>query len=185
MRSPSSTSAIGPPSFASGPTYPMAGPWVAPENRPSVISAQVSESPMPTSAEVAPSISRMPGPPRGPSLRMMIAVPASIEPARMASIAVSSSSKTRAVPVKLHIDGATPDALTTAPSGASEPRRMKIAPSGAMRVVAAVQELGVQVLGLRRDLAGGLPRDGHGRAVDQVAELAEHGGYAAGRRRAR
>ena len=49
----------------------------------------------------------------------------------MASIAVSSSSKTRAVPVKLHIDGATPDALTTAPSGAREPRRMKIAPSGA------------------------------------------------------
>ena len=39
IRSSSSTSAIGPPSAASGETWPMAGPVEAPEKRPSVINA--------------------------------------------------------------------------------------------------------------------------------------------------
>ena len=42
-------------------------PLEKPLKRPSVRSATVSPSPSPTSAAVTPSISRMPGPPRGPS----------------------------------------------------------------------------------------------------------------------
>ncbi|CFP64713.1 Uncharacterised protein [Bordetella pertussis] len=42
-------------------------PQVPPENRPSVIRPTVSPNPWPTSAEVGASISRMPGPPLGPS----------------------------------------------------------------------------------------------------------------------
>ena len=42
-------------------------PRVAPEKRPSVSSATDSPSPAPTIAAVTPSISRMPGPPFGPS----------------------------------------------------------------------------------------------------------------------
>ena len=48
--SPSSTTAIGPPSAASGATWPIIRPWVPPENRPSVRSATESPSPSPTSA---------------------------------------------------------------------------------------------------------------------------------------
>ena len=42
MRSPSRTNAIGPPSTASGATWPTQKPWVPPENRPSVTSAAVA-----------------------------------------------------------------------------------------------------------------------------------------------
>ncbi len=66
MTSPSRTSAIGPPAAASGETWPMAAPRVAPEKRPSVMSAVSASRPMPARALVASSISRMPGPPRGP-----------------------------------------------------------------------------------------------------------------------
>ena len=95
--SPSFTSAIGPPRAASGVTYPIAGPCVAPENRPSVTRAQLFPRPAPISADVAPSISRMPGPPRVPSFRMTMQVPGSMALLRTASIAPSSASKTRAV----------------------------------------------------------------------------------------
>ena len=44
IRSPSSTRAMGPPSAASGDTWPMAGPLLAPEKRPSVMSAIEAES---------------------------------------------------------------------------------------------------------------------------------------------
>ena len=67
MMSPSSTSAIGPPTAASGDTCPMDAPLDAPEKRPSVISATLEPSPIPAMAEVGFSISRMPGPPLGPS----------------------------------------------------------------------------------------------------------------------
>ena len=67
MVSPSSTSAMGPPAAASGEMCPMAGPLVAPEKRPSVMSAQEWSSPMPQITLVGVSISRMPGPPAGPS----------------------------------------------------------------------------------------------------------------------
>ena len=45
--SPSRSSAIGPPTAASGPTWPMQKPCVAPEKRPSVISATFSPTPWP------------------------------------------------------------------------------------------------------------------------------------------
>ena len=67
IMSPSSTRAMGPPMAASGDTWPMEAPREAPENRPSVIRATVEPRPMPAIAEVGFNISRMPGPPLGPS----------------------------------------------------------------------------------------------------------------------
>ena len=67
MGSPSRSAAMGPPTAASGAMWPIMRPRVAPEKRPSVSRATDSPSPCPTSAAVTPSISRMPGPPRGPS----------------------------------------------------------------------------------------------------------------------
>ena len=78
--SPSRTTAMGPRREVSGETWPMQGPRVAPEKRPSVTRATDSEKPMPTSAAVAVSISRMPGPPWGPSLRMTSTSPGVIPP---------------------------------------------------------------------------------------------------------
>src|SRR5262249_13718863 len=68
--SPSRSAAMGPPRAASGDTWPTIRPRVAPEKRPSVMSATDSLRPTPTSAAVTASISRMPGPPLGPSLRI-------------------------------------------------------------------------------------------------------------------
>ena len=67
MVSPSYTNAIGPPTAASGETWPMDAPRLAPEKRPSVISATVEPKPIPAIAEVGFNISLMPGPPFGPS----------------------------------------------------------------------------------------------------------------------
>ncbi len=50
-------------------------------------------------APVGLSISRMPGPPTGPSPRITTTSPALTLPARMAAVARSSPSNTRAVPV--------------------------------------------------------------------------------------
>ena len=55
------------PEAASGETWPMQAPRVAPEKRPSVIRATLLPRPMPMMAEVGFSISRIPGPPLGPS----------------------------------------------------------------------------------------------------------------------
>jgi hypothetical protein len=55
------------PSTASGATWPIQKPWVPPLNRPSVTSAQSPPRPAPFIAPVTASISRMPGPPLGPS----------------------------------------------------------------------------------------------------------------------
>ena len=76
--SPSRSAAIGPPCAASGATCPAMSPCVAPEKRPSVISATESPSPAPMIAAVTASISRMPGPPLGPSLRITTTSPAVI-----------------------------------------------------------------------------------------------------------
>ncbi len=56
-----------PPRAASGATCPAEMPRVAPEKRPSVSRATLSLRPAPAIAAVTPNISRMPGPPRGPS----------------------------------------------------------------------------------------------------------------------
>ena len=66
---------MGPPCAASGPTWPTQKPRVAPEKRPSVMSATFLPMPWPDSAAVVASISRMPGPPAGPSLRMTMTSP--------------------------------------------------------------------------------------------------------------
>ena len=61
------TRPMGPPSCASGATWPMQKPWEPPEKRPSVMSAQSWPRPAPMMALVGVSISGMPGPPLGPS----------------------------------------------------------------------------------------------------------------------
>ena len=66
IRSPSRTSAIGPPRAASGETWPTINPRVAPLKRPSVTSTTDSPRPRPTIAEVIDSISGIPGAPAGP-----------------------------------------------------------------------------------------------------------------------
>ena len=96
--SPSRTAAIGPLCTASGAMWPAMKPRVAPEKRPSVSRATESPRPSPTIAAVTASISRMPGPPAGPSLRMTTTSPSLISPLVTACIAASSPSKTRAGP---------------------------------------------------------------------------------------
>ena len=59
--------AIGPPKAASGATCPIEAPRVAPEKRPSVIKATSLSKPIPAISEVGDNISRIPGPPLGPS----------------------------------------------------------------------------------------------------------------------
>ena len=67
IKSPSWTNAIFPPEAASGETCPILAPLVAPENLPSVIKATLLSSPIPQIADVGFNISRIPGPPFGPS----------------------------------------------------------------------------------------------------------------------
>ncbi len=59
--SPFSTSAIGPPTNASGVTWPIMIPWDAPLKHPSVTKGTVLPRPAPTSAEPGLNISGMPG----------------------------------------------------------------------------------------------------------------------------
>ena len=99
----------------------MQGPWVAPEKRPSVTRAQSSSIPRPMMRAVVESISRMPGPPLGPSYRMTRTVPFSMVPALTAVSASSMELNTRARPENRYMEGLTPDCFTTAPSGARLP----------------------------------------------------------------
>src|SRR5579875_781044 len=128
ITSPSRSAASGPPSAASGATCPTIKPRVPPLKRPSVKSATLSPRPSPTIAAVTPNISRIPGPPRGPSYRMTTTSPATILRSSIARIASSSRSKTRAGP--RWCSRSWPAILTTAPSGASIPRRMTRPPVG-------------------------------------------------------
>jgi hypothetical protein len=66
IESPSFTSAIGPPSKASGVTWPTTMPQVPPEKRPSVMSPRIRRA-LADERGVGASISRIPGPPFGPS----------------------------------------------------------------------------------------------------------------------
>ena len=66
IESPSATSAIVPPAYASGATWPTTMPQVPPEKRPSVTRPTDSPRPWPISAPVGASISGMPGAPFGP-----------------------------------------------------------------------------------------------------------------------
>ncbi len=62
---------------------PTTKPCVPPLKRPSVINATSLPSPRPMIALVGDSISRMPGPPRGPSWRMTMTWPFFTRPSRM------------------------------------------------------------------------------------------------------
>mmetsp|Transcript_8681 Transcript_8681/g.24801 ORF Transcript_8681/g.24801 Transcript_8681/m.24801 type:complete len:200 (-) Transcript_8681:1137-1736(-) len=66
---------MGPPSWASGATWPITKPCEPPENLPSVMSATQSPSPAPMMALVGVSISGIPGPPLGPSYRITMTQP--------------------------------------------------------------------------------------------------------------
>ena len=96
--SPSSTKAIGPPAAASGDTWPMHAPRVAPLNLPSVIRQTLSLNPRPMMLAVGASISCMPGPPRGPSYLITTTSPAFTLPSRIPAAADSSLSKITAGP---------------------------------------------------------------------------------------
>ena len=121
MISPSSISAMGPPTAASGETCPIDAPRDAPENLPSVINATLEPRPIPAMAEVGFNISRIPGPPLGPSYRMTTTSPATILPPLIAAIASSSHSNTRAGPSCTIISSTTAERFTTLPSGARFP----------------------------------------------------------------
>ena len=123
MISPSSTKAIGPPTAASGDTCPIDAPRLAPEKRPSVISATDEPSPIPAIADVGLSISLMPGPPLGPSYLITTTSPGTIFPPFIAAIASSSQSNTLAGPSCTSISSTTAERLTTEPSGARLPER--------------------------------------------------------------
>ena len=69
---------------------PMTNPWLPPEKRPSVMRATSLPRPLPITAEVGESISRMPGPPLGPSYRMTMTSPFCMVPSRIWVRAVSS-----------------------------------------------------------------------------------------------
>ena len=126
--SPSSTSAIVPPSAASGEICPIAAPLVAPLNLPSVISATYLSKPIPAIADVGDSISLIPGPPFGPSYLITTTSPLTIFLERIASIASSSKSNTLAGPLWTNISSNTADFLTTAPSSAKFPLNTLIPP---------------------------------------------------------
>ena len=119
--SPSSMSAIGPPTAASGETWPMDAPLDAPENLPSVIRATVEPSPIPAIAEVGFSISLIPGPPFGPSYLITTTSPGTILPPLIAATASSSDSNTLAGPSCTIISSTTAERFTTLPSGAILP----------------------------------------------------------------
>ena len=78
---------------------------------------------MPTTALVGDSISRIPGPPTGPSLRMTITCPALTRLPMIAFSAASSDSNTMALPENLR--PSLPVIFATAPPGARFPRRIR------------------------------------------------------------
>mmetsp|Transcript_50290 Transcript_50290/g.106880 ORF Transcript_50290/g.106880 Transcript_50290/m.106880 type:complete len:202 (+) Transcript_50290:215-820(+) len=118
--------AIGPPTKASGDTWPTMKPWEPPEKRPSVMRATCLPRPAPMMALVGVSISRMPGPPLGPSYRMMMKSPFWILPCSNPFNISSSLSKTFALPVNLV--PSLPVIFATAPSGHKLPRRILMLP---------------------------------------------------------
>mmetsp|Transcript_20682 Transcript_20682/g.48643 ORF Transcript_20682/g.48643 Transcript_20682/m.48643 type:complete len:315 (-) Transcript_20682:1451-2395(-) len=115
MGSPFLTRAMGPPTWASGVMCPMQNPCVPPLNRPSVNSATSFPRPAPMMALVGVSISGRPGPPVGPSYRIMTTSPFLISLFLRPSIIRGSLSYTRAVPVK--VSPSFPVILATPPPG--------------------------------------------------------------------
>ena len=108
--------------------WPIAAPFVAPLNLPSVISATDLSNPIPQIAEVGDNISLIPGPPFGPSYLITTTSPSTILFPNIASIASSSESNTLAGPLWFSISSRTADFLTTAPSKAKFPFKTAIPP---------------------------------------------------------
>ena len=128
--SPSRRAAIGPPRAASGATCPAISPRVAPEKRPSVMSAtRVAEAGAHQCRRHGEHLAHA-----GPAARALVADRQRRRrigsvPERTAADAASSLSKTRARTRELS-DGRTRPALTTAPSGARLPLRITRPPVG-------------------------------------------------------
>ena len=117
--SPSRIAAIGPPTQASGATWPTISPREAPEKRPSVRRATVSPTGPNDGARHTEHFARMPGPPSGPSYRITTTSPGLMRLAVTASIASSSAVEDarRALVFKAFV----PATLMTQPSGARLP----------------------------------------------------------------
>mmetsp|Transcript_32903 Transcript_32903/g.72663 ORF Transcript_32903/g.72663 Transcript_32903/m.72663 type:complete len:202 (+) Transcript_32903:752-1357(+) len=125
--SPFLTRAMGPPTWASGATWPITKPWEPPEKRPSVMRAHSLPRPAPMMAEVGVNISGMPGPPLGPSYLMTTTLPLKAEGSLDRESSMSSSqSNTRAPPRNFR--PSLPVILATEPSGARLPYRIWIWP---------------------------------------------------------
>mmetsp|Transcript_62763 Transcript_62763/g.147178 ORF Transcript_62763/g.147178 Transcript_62763/m.147178 type:complete len:265 (+) Transcript_62763:352-1146(+) len=104
----------------------MMKPWDPPEKRPSVIRATCFPRPAPMIALVGVSISRIPGPPFGPSYRITMKSPLEILPCSSPFSIASSLSKTLALPVK--DVPSLPVILATAPSVQRFPRKILMLP---------------------------------------------------------
>mmetsp|Transcript_16173 Transcript_16173/g.21412 ORF Transcript_16173/g.21412 Transcript_16173/m.21412 type:complete len:205 (-) Transcript_16173:1068-1682(-) len=104
----------------------MMNPWLPPENRPSVISATSLPRPAPMITLVGVSISGIPGPPFGPSYRIIITSPFLTSLFSTPRSMSSSRSKTRATP--LNLNPSLPVIFATDPPGAREPYKILIWP---------------------------------------------------------
>ena len=130
MVSPSRTAAMGPPSWASGATWPAMRPRVAPEKRPSVRSATVSLK-LGDALDGGGDGEHLAH--AGAAARAFVAddehvVGVDLAVLRRRRRRPASRSKTRAVPVWLRRSW--PATLMTQPSGARLPRRMTRPPVG-------------------------------------------------------
>src|SRR5688500_13364305 len=96
---------MGPSSTASGATWPTHRPVVPPEKRPSVRSRTSLPRPAPLIAPVTASISRIPGPPFGPSYRMTTTSPAVSGPPSPASLVPRAPTDPRAARAVEHARG--------------------------------------------------------------------------------
>ena len=179
--SPVWTAPIGPPWTASGATWATMKPWVAPEKRPSVMSATSSPSPSPTIAAVTASISRMPGPPAGPSLRMTTTSPALISPLVTAGhrLLLALEDARGALVVDALVAGELHDAAVGGEVAAQD----REAAGGLDRVVERADDLlALGLLRLGGVLADRAAGDGH-RVLVEAAELLQaldDDGHAAG-----
>ena len=113
MMSPSSTTPINPPLYASGVICPTTKPWVPPLNLPSVINATDLPNPAPIIAEVGFNISGIPGAPTGPTFLMTTTSPDCIFFELIPSINACSPSNTLAGPS--NISPSLPDIFATLP----------------------------------------------------------------------
>ncbi len=130
MRSPSRTNAIGPPSTASGATWPMQNPHVPP--REAAVGDQRAVGAATGALQRAGDrrASRAcPDRPSGPRSGSRSPCPAGSRRRGSTAIAPSSPSNTRAGPSNCFCSLLSPATFTTAPFGASDPVRMLMPPS--------------------------------------------------------